>query len=171
MEIDVRRSTGSADWIGPGKIVRPPSRSAMSGFRRILLKNSNFGLDHNLEDRWQPRRKFILDSAEQPALLRGILLGGLAVTTTGVDYTMRADAGFPPSLNFRVFQQYPSICDVQSPTTNVGTRGTDRVTSIQRTSAIRARSSKAAGLYPANVGRFGRRRFGSDWPVREAGAE
>ena len=30
------------------------------------------------------------------------------MTTTGVDYTMRGDAGFPPSLNFRVFQQYPS---------------------------------------------------------------
>ena len=27
-------------------------------FRRILLKNSNFGLDHNLEDCWQPQWKF-----------------------------------------------------------------------------------------------------------------
>jgi hypothetical protein len=28
------------------------------GFEQILLKNSNFGLDHNLEDRWQPQWKF-----------------------------------------------------------------------------------------------------------------
>ena len=27
-------------------------------FTSILLKNSNFGLDHNLEDRGQPQRKF-----------------------------------------------------------------------------------------------------------------
>jgi len=34
------------------------------------------------------------------------------VTTTGVDNTMRADAGFSPSLNFRVFQQYRRIATV-----------------------------------------------------------
>ena len=33
-------------------------RSATTGFTSILLKNSNFGLDHNLEDRWQPQWKF-----------------------------------------------------------------------------------------------------------------
>jgi hypothetical protein len=27
---------------------------------------------------------------------------------------MRADAGFLPTLNFRVFQQYPSISDIKS---------------------------------------------------------
>jgi hypothetical protein len=27
-------------------------------YRRILLKNSHFGLDHNSEDRWQPKWKF-----------------------------------------------------------------------------------------------------------------
>ena len=27
-------------------------------FKSILLKNSNFGLDHNSEDRWQPQWKF-----------------------------------------------------------------------------------------------------------------
>jgi hypothetical protein len=28
------------------------------GFARILLKNSDFGLDHNLEDLWEPQWKF-----------------------------------------------------------------------------------------------------------------
>jgi hypothetical protein len=30
----------------------------------ILLKNSNFSLDHNSEDHWQPRWKFLGGSAE-----------------------------------------------------------------------------------------------------------
>jgi hypothetical protein len=31
--------------------------SANDRYLRILLKNSNFGVDHNSEDRWQPRWK------------------------------------------------------------------------------------------------------------------
>jgi hypothetical protein len=58
MEIDVRRSTGSADWIGPGKDSRSTVAIRNVRFTSILLKNSNFGLDHNLEDRWQPQWKF-----------------------------------------------------------------------------------------------------------------
>ena len=34
---------------------------------------------------------------------------GLAVATTGLENTMRAEAGFSPSLNFRVFQRYLRI--------------------------------------------------------------
>jgi hypothetical protein len=37
------------------------------------LKNSNFGLDHNLEDRWQPQWNLLRGSAERPALLRATL--------------------------------------------------------------------------------------------------
>jgi hypothetical protein len=33
------------------------------------------------------------------------------VATTGLENTMRAEAGFSPSLNFRVFQQYRRIAD------------------------------------------------------------
>jgi hypothetical protein len=37
-----------------------PFRHALNNvrFTSILLKNSNFGLDHNLQDRWQPQWKF-----------------------------------------------------------------------------------------------------------------
>jgi hypothetical protein len=58
MEIDVRHSTGSVDWIGPGKIVRPPSRSAMSGLRRFetslkRLKCANTGRSPTAPRKWR----------------------------------------------------------------------------------------------------------------------
>jgi hypothetical protein len=76
-------------------------------YLRISLKNSNFRLDHNSEDRWQSRWKFpwgLSGATDLPAY--GPLLG-LAVATIRGDNTLRAETGFSRHLNFRLFQQYP----------------------------------------------------------------
>jgi hypothetical protein len=48
---EVRREAAQVRW-------RLNRRHGNFRFGRILLKNSNFSLDHNSEDRWQPRWKF-----------------------------------------------------------------------------------------------------------------
>lgn len=52
----------------------------------------------------------------------------------------------PPAI---CYVRFTSVHDIQSLTTNVRSRGPAPVTIIQRTSAIRTRSSKAAGRSPA----------------------
>jgi hypothetical protein len=49
-------------------------------------------------------------------------LVGLAVTASGVDNAMRADAGFSPSLIFRVFQQYRSEAVLRGSQSDSGRR-------------------------------------------------
>jgi hypothetical protein len=79
-----------------------PSTGAVRDVRltSILLKNSNFGLDHNSEDRWQPQWKFPEGLGGATGFAACDPLIGLAVATTGLENTMRAEAGFSPSLNF-----------------------------------------------------------------------
>jgi hypothetical protein len=70
-----------------------------------MLKNSNFCGDHNSEDRWQPRWKFPLGLGGASGLATRDPLVGLAVATTSVDNTIRADAGFS-WYSISDFQQY-----------------------------------------------------------------
>jgi hypothetical protein len=63
-------------------------------YLRISLKNSNFRLDHNSEDRWQSRWKFpwgLSGATDLPAY--GPLLG-LAVATIRGDNTLRGNGFF-----------------------------------------------------------------------------
>jgi hypothetical protein len=73
-------------------------------FTSIFLKNSNFRLDHNSEDRWQSRWKFTWGLSGATDLSAYDPLLGLAVATTREDNTMRTEAGFSRHLNFRLFQ-------------------------------------------------------------------
>jgi hypothetical protein len=87
------------------QLQRPRPRSAYVRFTSILLKNSNFGVDHNSEDRWQPRRKIPGGLTRFAACDLPVWL---AVTTTSLDDAMRAGTRFSQLVNLRVFQQYPS---------------------------------------------------------------
>jgi hypothetical protein len=68
----------------------------MAAFVQILLKNSNFRLDHNSEDRWQPGWKFPWGLGGATGLATCDPLVGLAVATTRAGNTMRAKARFSP---------------------------------------------------------------------------
>ena len=81
-----------------------PTPPANDRCLRILLKNSNFRVDHNSEDRWQPRWKFPWGLSGATDLSAYDPLLGLAVATTRGDNAMRAEVGFSRHLNFRVFQ-------------------------------------------------------------------
>ena len=45
----------AADFLGHWRFPDIPRADRNGGFAQILLKNSNFRLDHNSEDRWQSR--------------------------------------------------------------------------------------------------------------------
>jgi hypothetical protein len=66
-------------------------------------------------------------------------------------------AAFPPTVPFAIAARnvrLTSASDVQSLATTVRSRDLDRMTITQPTSAIRAQSSKAVGLRPANSGQL-----------------
>jgi hypothetical protein len=75
-------------------------------YLRISLKNSNFCVAHNSEDRWRPRWKFPWGLSGATDLSAYDPLLALAVATTRGDNAFHAEVGFSRHLNFRLFQQY-----------------------------------------------------------------
>jgi hypothetical protein len=75
---------------------------------QIPLKNSNFCVDHDSENRWQPRWK----NCGLTGFATCDPARWLAVTTISLDDAMRAGTRFSQLLNLRVFQQYLRICDI-----------------------------------------------------------
>ncbi|MGA7198018.1 hypothetical protein, partial [Roseiarcus sp.] len=76
-------------------------------FPPIVLKNSDFRIDHNSEDRWQPRWKILWGVGGRAALAACDPPVCLAVTATSLDDVIGAKTRSSRSLNFRVFQHNP----------------------------------------------------------------
>jgi hypothetical protein len=78
------------------------------------LKNSNFFVDHNSEDRWQLRWKTPWGFGGLAGFAACDSPIWLAVTTTSLDDAMRVGARFSQLLSLRVFQQYRRIAALQA---------------------------------------------------------
>src|SRR5271155_725957 len=81
-----------------------PDRRTTRSFPSIVLKNSIFRVDHNLEDCWQPRWNFLWGFGGPPGFAACDLPIRPAVRPIGRNDPTGAKTRFSRSLNFRVFQ-------------------------------------------------------------------